>query len=199
MRFRVRFKEYDYDLTFFFQSRKGSFFYGKVLLNKFLSGEAELGSSSTNSSSYNYFPLVTVCDVTIKELNTAEPHLYQFSCILTSNLFSEKIFMLLWLWYVLVLLPLGSYQLFKYAKALGFRQSYHRYMYLKRRLGAFVDFKHDKRLVFLMHLFSEYYLHADDVLMLALIEANSSLVVATELLDELWVQFLASLEEFEED
>lgn len=185
-------------ITDYFLSRNdGSFFYGKPLLDKFLSGESELaGNSNTTTITRSFFPLLAVCDVKIKELETADFnfHLYHFSCVLASNLFNEKIFMILWLWFVLVLLPFSVYQLFVWSKQLGYRQSYHKYMYIKRRLAAFVDFRQNKRATYLMHLFSEYYVHADDMLMLRLIEDNSSLVVATDLLHELWNEFLASLE-----
>lgn len=167
-------------------------------MDKFLSGQSEL-PTSTSDTSVKYFPLVTVCDVKIKELETSEAsfHLYNFNCVLPVNLFNEKIFMVLWLWYVCVLLPVSIYQIFKWIKKIGFRQSYYKYMFIKHRLEPFIkdEINSDKNIGFLMHLFSGYYVHADDVFLMWLIEENSSLVVSTDVINELWSKFKSSLQD----
>lgn len=181
-------------------SQKGSFLYGQALLERFLSGDSELSSTrSAHNTSEKYFPLVTVCDVKIKELETAEQsfHLYNFSCVLPINLFNEKIFMILWLWQVFVLLPVSVYQLFKWLNKIGFRQSHYKHSFVSTRLAPFVAAPRNQQLnrntEFLMHLFSGFYVHADDVFLMRLVEYNSSLVVSTDVLNELWSQFNSCL------
>lgn len=117
--------------------------------------------------------------------------------------------MILWLLYVFFLFPFATYELIRWTKKLVVWQGYDKYMYLKRRLSSTALITAIKRRMslinrlggggrgdtFLLHIFSEYYVQGDDVLLLRLIEENSGLIVSTDLLNEIWAQFQASLDD----
>lgn len=67
-------------------------------------------------------------------------------------------------------------------------------MQIKHRLRIYLNKErtneHD---IFLMHLFSEYFVHADDAFLLDLVEANSSMLVSIDLMNELWKEFKSNL------
>ena len=68
-----------------FLSNKKNAFYGLQILKTILSGQADL----VHQSDSKIFPRVTICDIRTKELST--DHLYTVQCILSFNLFNERI------------------------------------------------------------------------------------------------------------
>jgi hypothetical protein len=173
-------------------------FYGDLVYRKFFSGQAELtnGSESSSSSSFaSFFPLITVCDVNIKEVDAQSTnHLYNFSCILPLNLFNQKIFMLLWFWMMFVLLPIAFFDFTVWVKRFVYRSAFCKYKFIRTRLTPFMASgplgEHEKSL---MRVFSDYYVDMDDYFILRLLEANSNLILTSDLINELWLNFNANL------
>nr|BAI77422.1 innexin1 [Dicyema koshidai] len=66
--------------------------YGFNILNEYVHGR------ETNESSF--FPRVTYCDFSVREVNRL--HTYTVQCVLQVNLFLEKIFVVLWIFYLII-------------------------------------------------------------------------------------------------
>lgn len=164
-------------------------FYGDAIWRKFIEGQAELAVSNGNKS-IDFFPLITACEVNIKEMGAIGiNHNYNFSCILTLNLFNEKVFMFIWLWMSVFLLPLALVYTLKWMRKILYRQSYQKYKFIKVRLRIYLAEEYSKEDSFLLHLFSEFYIRHDDFFVLRLIEENSNLVVVSDLINHMWTNF----------
>lgn len=144
----------------------------------------------------NRFPRVTMCDFRIREVGIV--HRYTVQCVLSINLFNEKIFIFLWFWLCLVsifnVLDLINWT---YALIINTHESY---VYVRRRLNVLnspilnakkSEFSlEDKRLY---KSFVQNYLKEDGVLALRLLSRNSQDLIVSELISSLFNVYKAGI------
>ena len=132
------------------------------------------------------FPRITICDVKTREVS--QDHIYTVQCVLTFNLFNERIYAFLWFWIFCVVIPFTFIDLFTWLKRAFFFGSIYRYNFVKNRLVIFNKIRTVKE-KHLVKLFSEYYIGTDGVFILRLIEHNSNATVVTDLINQMWQNF----------
>ena len=129
------------------------------------------------------FPRVTICD--FKTRRVGNIHRYSLQCVLPINLFNEKIFIVIWFWLVVISI-ISCITLISWFMKLRVDNV----TYIKSLLHTMDRFQDgvDKEL---LHVFVERYLRMDGVFLVRLVSANSNSIVAMELVDSLWGEFLA--------
>ncbi|CAF0916907.1 unnamed protein product [Brachionus calyciflorus] len=156
--------------------------YGRQILETFFNGEGDLSSFSDSK----IFPRMTVCDIHTRELGS--DHLHTVQCVLSFNLFNERIYAFLWLWIFLVIIPFTSWDLFLWIKRIVIFRANYRYNFVKTRVN--INGKGlTNRDKILIKLFTEYYIGNDGVFVLRLIEHNSNAIVVSDLINMMWNQF----------
>jgi hypothetical protein len=146
--------------------------YGFEIIRNILNG--------TDDTDPVYFPRVTMCDFKVREATKIHEHTVQ--CVLPINFINEKVFIFLWFWFAfLSLVNLGDMTVWVLRSV--FKKFYYRYIkyrieLLQRdaarlRKGACKEFVMS-------------YLQSDNCLVLRIIESNSSDLVVSELINELW-------------
>ncbi|CBY25205.1 Innexin [Caenorhabditis elegans] len=131
------------------------------------------------------FPVVTYCDMQIRILGHVQRHTVQ--CVLVINIFTEKIFFILWLWYTMLsLISFGSILSWIFA-SIPFNQ---RRQFIARRLElADVNFEKSR---FKQELdeFVRDYIKIDGIFVLRMITIHSGILMCTDIVDTMWDQFL---------
>ena len=120
------------------------------------------------------FPRVTLCNFQIR--HQARLHDYVVQCALTINLFNEKIFILLWFWYVFVALSTFM-NLFQWVARSIYWPG--QIQYVKRKLRAF-DVSHRTKAT--IGKFAQYYLRRDGIFLIRMLSMNIGEMVAAETL-----------------
>lgn len=171
-----------------FLSNKSSRFYGSQILGTILRGEADLGGASDSK----IFPRITICDVKTTEMGT--DHLYTVQCVLSFNLFNERIYAFLWFWIFLVIVPFTIIDLVNWLKRLLFFGSYYRFRFMLDHIRVLNQdlTQKDK---FMIKIFSEYYMGNNGVFILRLLEHNSNSLVVSELINQMWNKFKVEQEQ----
>ena len=127
------------------------------------------------------FPRVTLCNFRIR--HQSRVHDYVVQCTLTINLFNEKIFVLLWFWYVFVAL-LSIFNFLQWiARSLYWPAQVH---YVRKKLRA-LDASHRTKAT--IAKFTQYYLRRDGIFIVRLISMNIGEMVAAETLCGLWENY----------
>lgn len=172
----------------YFLSNRSNFFYAREILDKVLSGESEL-----NETDSRVFPRVAVCDVNIRENGARNSyHEYNFNCVLSLNIFNEKILMILYFWILFFLIPICILDLLKWIKRFTLKQSYFNYKFVKKHLKIYRKF-YGRNERCLLNLFSRYYIEPNSIFILRLFESNSNSLVISELLNEMWKTFVGKI------
>ncbi|GMR29819.1 hypothetical protein PMAYCL1PPCAC_00014, partial [Pristionchus mayeri] len=197
----LNFRFYEAFLTYLYIFVKCLFLINVVfqmfLLNKFLQTDAygiygygviaDLLSGHAWTESTN-FPVVTYCDLQIRVLGNVQRHTIQ--CVLVINIFTEKIFILLWIWYT-VLAVTTICSIFTWILAsLPLEQ---RKKFIVRRLElADVNFK---RHLYEAELdeFVRKYIKMDGIFVLRMMSIHSGALVCTEVVDIMWEQYMAEI------
>ena len=148
--------------------------YGIEIMQNILNGR--------DASDSIYFPRVTMCDFKVRDV--AQVHTHTVQCVLPINLFNEKIFMLVWFWLALVSI-INLYDLLAWLLRCFFSNI--RYQYVKYRIELMQQESHLRK--FICKDFVFRYLQQDGCLVLRLVEMNSSDLVASELINELWRKY----------
>ena len=168
-------------MNIFLSNEKHQFYGGQILAN-ILSGEADLGENSDS----RIFPRISVCDVKTRDLTTE--HTYTVQCVLSFNLFNERIYAFLWFWISFVVIPFVCADLAAWIVRFFLRGPTYRYRFVKNRLKIYEKLSGKKEKC-LIKLFAEYYLGADAVFCLRLIEHNSNAAIVAQLIQKMWLQF----------
>lgn len=147
--------------------------YGIYVLSRFLSGQ--------DWSSSERFPRVTLCDFEIRHQNRI--HEYIVQCVLTINLFNEKIFLFIWFWYAFLSIVAVTSVIRWMIRALYWPSSV---AYVRKQLRAFdIQFREHG----VLQKFTENYLRRDGMFLLRLVSMNIGEVVAGETLCGLWSNY----------
>jgi len=146
--------------------------YGFEFVDKLIKGEPMRESPR--------FPRVTLCDFRIRQLQNIQPWTVQ--CVLPVNLFNEKIFMFLWFWFVLVS-ALAVISLIQWVLYHLFKQNKTRYVKKYLKINQQITNSFDKKMC---ARFAETYLRNDGIFILFMIAKNSTEIVVTDLVRELW-------------
>ncbi|CAI5438937.1 unnamed protein product [Caenorhabditis angaria] len=136
------------------------------------------------------FPVVTYCDMQIRILGHVQRHTVQ--CVLVINIFTEKIFFILWLWYTFLAI-VSFFSIISWIfQSLPFDQ---RKKFVARRLElADVQFEKGNY----RHELDEFvrdYIKMDGIFVLRMITIHSGVLICTEVVDTMWDQFLNEQEE----
>jgi hypothetical protein len=129
------------------------------------------------------FPRITLCDFRIRQLNNLQTWTVQ--CVLPINLFNEKIFIFIWFWLVLLTF-LTAYNVGKWIffHILHNNKVHYIKKYLKSQNQIQNNF--DKKLCI---QFARHYLRNDGIFLMYMISKNSTNIVVTDLIAELWKKF----------
>lgn len=125
-----------------------------------------------------HFPRVTLCEFDIRDQSRV--HSYVVQCVLSINLFNEKIFAFLWFWLIFIaIITIGDLMTWL------FRSLYWpgQVQFIRKRLNT-MDAKQRESCV--MAQFTQNYLRRDGMLILRLIGMNMGDLVAAEIICRLW-------------
>ncbi|KAL3854759.1 hypothetical protein ACJMK2_014008 [Sinanodonta woodiana] len=149
--------------------------YGFEYIKMFQSGTAAQESPR--------FPRITLCDFQIRQLQNIQRWTVQ--CVLPINLFNEKIFVFLWFWFFVVAV-LAGINFFRWLYLIVLKRN--NYMYVKKFLliSSKIHTETDKKLA---RRFAEEYLRDDGCFVLRMVGINSTDLVISDLLEELFAQF----------
>ena len=138
------------------------------------------------------FPRVTMCDMKVRRLGNI--HRYAVQCVLPINLFTEKLYLALWFWMVL-LATLTLIQLFQWIHrvVVWFPQ---RKEYIQKHLEIAKRTFDDKEIdTAKTEKFVHDYLKQDGVFILRLISRNTSNIVSTMVTEKLFKEYVQWQEE----
>lgn len=126
------------------------------------------------------FPRVTLCDFNIRQMVNVQRFTVQ--CVLPINLFNEKVFIFLWFWFVLVSM-LSCINMLVWVYNLYYQKN--RVSYAKKylKLGQIALGQHEKKL---FKQFADTYLRDDGLFVLRVVGKNSTDLVLTDLVVQLW-------------
>lgn len=147
--------------------------YGIFVVDKLIKNE--------DWSASERFPRVTLCDFEIR--HHGRVHGYVVQCVLTINLFNEKIFIFIWFWYVFLSLVSLISMLKWLFRAVYWPGQVH---YVRKQLRAFDTTQREPGV---LAKFTQNYLRRDGMFILRLIGMNMGEVVAGETLCGLWSNY----------
>uniref|UniRef100_A0A183CEJ6 Innexin n=1 Tax=Globodera pallida TaxID=36090 RepID=A0A183CEJ6_GLOPA len=127
------------------------------------------------------FPRVTLCDFEIRVLGNVHRHTVQ--CVLVINMFLEKIFVFLWLWFLfLSFLSIINVSAWLATVAVPVcRQAF-----VLKYLDACPE---ETRASADVHLFCEKFLRTDGIFLLKMVSAHAGNIMCARLCETLWVLF----------
>lgn len=132
---------------------------------------------------YDHFPRVVMCDIEIRQLQNVQT--FSTQCVLSINLFVEKIFAIAWFWmFLLTIASIINIGHWIFDIFFNYRREHFVQKYLIM-LG--LDDKSRDRKLF--KKFVSQYLRDDGVFMLRSVGNNSSDVILLDLVRELWLVF----------
>ncbi|KAI6220998.1 Innexin [Aphelenchoides fujianensis] len=136
------------------------------------------------------FPRVTLCDFEVRVLGNNQRHSVQ--CVLVINIFNEKIFILLWLWFSILFVLATLDGLYWFSISLFHRD---RLRFILRHLELTSDpdrpelFRKENRKQ--VEHFLRTYVKVDGVLILRMIALHAGVMYCTEITDALWKRYLS--------
>uniref|UniRef100_A0A0N4ZP26 Innexin n=1 Tax=Parastrongyloides trichosuri TaxID=131310 RepID=A0A0N4ZP26_PARTI len=145
------------------------------------------------------FPRITYCDLDIRLMGAVQRHTVQ--CLLVINIFTEKVFILLWLWYsLLTVTSIGS--LFSWVSSSVFFESRKRFIVRRLEL-ADISFS-EKASSSEVEEFVRDHIKMDGVFVLKMLTIHSGILVCSEVVDKMWDIYLETKQQqmephFEDD
>ena len=124
------------------------------------------------------FPRITLCDFQIRELG--ERHYYTVECILTINIFIEKMYFVLWIWFG-ILLIITIIDTIRLIYRIFFRHA--RNVFIVENLELIIHSHPSKETQFRHFL---RYFPIDNLFTLRIVSANANSLIVAEILDELF-------------
>uniref|UniRef100_A0AC35GD58 Innexin n=1 Tax=Panagrolaimus sp. PS1159 TaxID=55785 RepID=A0AC35GD58_9BILA len=128
-----------------------------------------------------YFPRVSICDFTIRQVANIQK--YSVQCVLVINIFNEKIFILLWFWYII--LAIATVVSFLYW-CLMIAFSEFGKMFIKSNLELSDLEWNGKKKRKEIKTFVDDYLKQDGVFVLRMVSMHAGVIFATELVASLF-------------
>lgn len=130
----------------------------------------------------HYFPKVSHCDFKVRELGN--DHQYTVQCVLTINIFVEKVYVIIWFWFVLLtIVTLVDLFSFIYRNFFAFNRN----AYVKKHLLVFSSLSTKEQTVF--KDFTTKHLKPDVVFVFRLLANNVNAMVVSELVKVMWESF----------
>ena len=137
------------------------------------------------------FPRVTMCDFHIRALGNIRR--YTVQCVLSINLFNEMIYLVLWFWIVFVII-MTCISLLRWSLRMLSRTDRKRFIKKHLRLLNCIKDSDDELTTQTnnqnLKTFLDDYLRMDGVFILQLLAHNVDAVTVTEIVCELWEQYL---------
>ena len=138
------------------------------------------------------FPRVAYCDFTVRYLGNNMP--YTVQCSLPINLFNEKIFILVWFWLIFIVIT----------SSLGLLVWLWRFLYMRQhvnwvRIRLYSLDTGLKAPVKEFRVFVDHYLRRDGIFIMYLVAINTSDIIASEMLAELWKLFQKDREKIDQE
>uniref|UniRef100_A0A0K0FA43 Innexin n=1 Tax=Strongyloides venezuelensis TaxID=75913 RepID=A0A0K0FA43_STRVS len=138
-----------------------------------------------------FFPRVSLCDFTVRQVANIQK--YSVQCVLVINIFNEKIFVLLWFWYVL--LSVATLSSFIYWILIMTFSCFGRgFISSNLELSDLEDFDPERCKKNVRRFVNEY-LKQDGIFVLRMISTHAGIIFGTELVARLYSVFM----ELEED
>ena len=133
---------------------------------------------------HTIFPKVTMCDFNIRALGIENTRRYTVQCVLPINLYTEKMFVFLWFWIVMVMF-LTTFDLIGWI--LKSAVSKDRYRFIENSLLVTERMNRSiKREKSLCWRFVHDYLRLDGVFVLRLIASNTNKITSSEIIASIW-------------
>uniref|UniRef100_A0A183V129 Innexin n=1 Tax=Toxocara canis TaxID=6265 RepID=A0A183V129_TOXCA len=178
-------------LAFFFNVCFQLHLLSRYLLPQFendfgLEGWSQLIWPTENYSSWHnsgLFPRVTLCDFEVREMGNIQRHTIQ--CVLVVNIFTEKIFILLWSWFA-VLAAVTAISFISWLYFLSGPRFKEHFILNHLEMSEEPFDKYDQENKEAVERFIERYLGTDGIFILRMIAANADIVFTTELIAALW-------------
>jgi hypothetical protein len=136
-----------------------------------------------------HFPRVTLCDFAVRALGQ-KAHNYTVQCVLMINLFNEKVFIVLWFWYIFMLF-VTAYNFIRWCcDVIRFNPRIQVVRnYLKLALPPNTSLPSDRE----VHAFVSHKLQMDGVFLLRLVQSNAGDTIAANLTYAMWKRFQEKL------
>ncbi|KIH59966.1 NUC205 domain protein [Ancylostoma duodenale] len=142
-----------------------------------------------------YFPRSAICDFEVRQVANIQK--YSVQCVLVINIFNEKIFVILWFWYLLLFLS-AAFTFVSWFFVLLFPCFSRWFIEQHLELSSLDRFDPDSMLSNKYHIqessnnirkFVYDYLHRDGVFVLRMVSAHAGIIFGTDLILELWRTF----------
>ncbi|CAJ0566530.1 unnamed protein product, partial [Mesorhabditis spiculigera] len=134
-----------------------------------------------------YFPRTSVCDFTVRQVANIQK--YSVQCVLVINIFTEKIFILLWFWYLL-LLSASLFTVLYWVILLSFPCFSRWFVGQHLELSSLGGYSaRTKKCRDDLYKFVHGYLHRDGVFVLRMVSSHAGVIFTTDLVLALWKEF----------
>jgi innexin len=130
-----------------------------------------------------HFPRVTMCDFAIRGLGQKTKN-FTVQCVLMINLFNEKIFLSLWLWYMILLIIVAANFIFWIVRLYTHSR---RVQFIRHMLKTRGEYENPYKAA--LEHFVKTRLVFDGIFILYLIQANAGEIVATDVVVDMWQKY----------